>query len=207
MNKMQCFEYCENKAIEMWDLANDFVKNKMVDEYKNKKIYREEFGANSRYMPRGFYCPSVTLDKVVDNVRRGKLLSRITPKSKISHRFAFDEDNKLIIVETMPPFPRSLEYIVYEQEKVLGFTIDEFNKISGLSEEIYEDGQLISYFYVAVDYLGNFDSSVLERYWYKDNQLHEVDHLYVLLDRKALRLIGCDAIVRYTKLSAEDGDF
>lgn len=206
-NKIQLFDYCENKAIVMLDHANTFAKNDMIEQYTSKKCCREEYAANSRYMPRGFYCPSPVLNKIITNMRRGRLLSHLTSRSKATHRYVYDQENKLIIVETLPPLPKTKEYIVYERDKVLGYTFDSFNKINGLSEEVYEDGNIKRYFYVALTYSGNFHSSILENYHYKDGQLFEVDHIYVVPDRRALNLIGCDAVVRSTKLSAEDGDF
>ena len=50
---------------------------------------------------RGFYCPSPVLDIVIGNVHRGRILKRVTARSKISHRFGFDAGNTLVYAETL----------------------------------------------------------------------------------------------------------
>ena len=41
------------------------------------------------------------------------------------------------MAETKAPFPETTEYIVYEENKILGFSIDANNKIKAINQDIY----------------------------------------------------------------------
>ena len=150
----------------------------MIQQYQIKPCSREEYGAGSRYMPRGYYCPSTVLDQIITNAKRGKILKHITQRSKPTHRFVFDDAGKLIIAETKAPFPETTEYIVYEQNRILGFSFDASNKITALSEETYEQGLLKEYYFATVSYYGDsIDQAFYESYHYIDGELNNVEHI------------------------------
>ena len=99
---------------------------------------------------RAVYCPSPVLDLLVGNVRRGRILDRVTAASKITHRFGFDKNNQLQFVEVISDIDRQIaytEYITREKNKLFGITIDNAGHLSALSEEQFVDGRIQKYIY------------------------------------------------------------
>lgn len=208
--RMQLFEFCKQKGLALMEQANDFIKNDMIQQYQNKPCSRVEYGANSRYMPRGYYCPSIALDTVITNAKRGKLLKRLTQRSKPTHCFHFDESGKLIMVETKAPFPETTEYIIYEQDRILGFSINAHNTITGLSEEIYEQGVLKNYFFAALTYTGkSVDNAFYELYDYKADELNTIDHFHLPYYAESfIKKTGFEKLIWQRQLHrTEDGSF
>ena len=205
-SKMRLFELCVQKGSVLMKKANDFIQNGMIQQYQNEPCSRVEYGSGSRYMPRGYYCPSVALDKIIINARRGRLLKRLTQRSKPSHRFIFNEAGKLIMAETKAPFPETTEYIVYEENKILGFSIDANNKITELSEENYEHGLLKDYYFAALSYYGNsIHSGFYERYHYTDEELKGVEHISVpIFTKDFLKMGGYDKMIDHWMLTQEE---
>ncbi len=83
-----------------------------VDKYKNnyesafdivmKTVVREELSAGSD-MTLGYYCPSPVVDLLIGNVHRGKILKRITKRSRPDHKYGFNSDNQMVSVINLPP--------------------------------------------------------------------------------------------------------
>lgn len=114
---------------------------------------REEFVINSRYLHRGFYCPSPVREYIVTNMRRGKIAKRITKASRITNRYVFDTENKMRIAETHYPNGYiKTEHILYDGNTVCGFTFDSCKHISEISMEWFADGRISSYFWACCWY-------------------------------------------------------
>ena len=60
-----------------------------------KNVVREELSSGSD-MALGFYNPSPVLDLVVGNVHRGKILKRITNRSKPDTKYGFGADGRMV---------------------------------------------------------------------------------------------------------------
>lgn len=50
----------------------------------------------------GYYNPSLVYDLVVGNVHRGRLLTRVTKRTKPTHRYRFDDKNRLLTMVEIP---------------------------------------------------------------------------------------------------------
>ena len=157
-------------------------------------------------MPRGFYCPSIALDKIITNARRGKLLKHLTQRSKPTHRFVFDESEKLIMAETKAPFPEITEYLIYEYNKILGFSVDANNRITAISEENYEQGFLMNYYFATLSFdEKSIHSAFYEQYHYINDELNMIDHISVpIFSKKYLKIKGVDSFVKHWQLTKAD---
>lgn len=65
-------------------------------------VVREELSAGSD-MTLGYYCPSPLEDLIVGNVHRGKILKRVTKRSKPDTKYGFTEDGKMTVFVNLPP--------------------------------------------------------------------------------------------------------
>ena len=72
--------------------AQEFEKAKQT-------VVRTEYGTGSIYLSMGFYHPDPVVELVTINVKRGRILKKITEKSKPSHIYGFNEKNQLVTVE------------------------------------------------------------------------------------------------------------
>lgn len=107
----------------------------------------EEFATNSRFLHRGYYCPSPVQDVFVANARRGKLQTSNKQNRRITHRYCFNEKSQLVYVESyLPDGLTKKEYLFYDQETVYGFAYDSWGTLVGLSREIYSNNRIASYF-------------------------------------------------------------
>ena len=107
---------------------------------------RYEYAVQSRYMHRGFYCPSLILEYVIDNVKRGRIAKRITSKTKPTNAYFFDEDNIMRITETYYPNKGfTTEYLFYEDNIIYGITCEPDYRITMISIEVYIDNRIQSY--------------------------------------------------------------
>ena len=65
-------------------------------------VVNEELSAGSD-MLLGCYCPSPVLDLIIGNVHRGKILKRVTKRSKPDTKYGFNEDGKMAVFVDLPP--------------------------------------------------------------------------------------------------------
>lgn len=117
------------------DFLNDQCKEKVV---------REEYGVGGEMLDRGYYFPNPVYDIVIGNCNRGKLLKRITEKSKISFTYGFDISGKLIVVNRwIDGRIVTSEYLIYSGMIVLGITFSSDDcLVIQICEEEY-DGEKI----------------------------------------------------------------
>lgn len=115
-------------------------------------IGKEEYALGSRYMHRGYYCPSPIYDKLVGNARRGRIAKRITKTTRPTNRYEFDIEGKLRLVETINRNGHNeTEFVFYEEGVVFGLTYDGHDLLSKLSIEQYTEGMITSYLRVICD--------------------------------------------------------
>lgn len=100
-------------------------------------------------MHRGVYCPSPVLDLFVGGLSRGCILQKASKSSKITHKYGFDEQGHLLYVESML-LGGCTEYILRENDLILGITVDCTGNLSALSEETYLGGRLQRYTYAEI---------------------------------------------------------
>lgn len=144
---------------------------------------RTEYAVGSRYLHRGFYCPSLILDQIVGGLRRGRIAKRITKATQISNIYDFDADGRLRIAKTAYYTGHmDCEYILYDKCMVYGFVLQEGNTFSHLSVERYNEGRIASYF--TADCICHPSSQYYvfnaryEAYRYNDADSFDVEHYY-----------------------------
>lgn len=110
------------------------------------KIRRKEYSSGGELLPRGYYCPSPIFDIVTGNCNRGKLLKRITSRSKPTYEYCFNNDNKLIIVNHL--YEKCSEFLKYTDNVVVGITFSRGENVEIISviECLYDtNGRIVSY--------------------------------------------------------------
>lgn len=124
-----------------------FIENGEYEKYISIVPAREEYTVNSRYLHRGYYCPSPFLDILIDNTRKGKLRAGPAKRKKISNRYLYDSEDKLFLVESYVPnrFDLSREFIWSENNKRYGLLFYESGELFGISIEIFDYGKLQNY--------------------------------------------------------------
>lgn len=145
--KIRIWRICFQKGAMLIDKGLEFYEKGQLKDTKQIPILKEEYAIGSRYLHRGYYCPSKVKHIIVDNARKGKIISRVTTGSKITHKYLFDTEGRLIIaVSILPDKKRKYEYLVYEDNSIFGFAFDEWDALVGVSEEKYDQDEIISYF-------------------------------------------------------------
>ena len=146
-NKLYCQPYvreCERLA----EIAARYKDNcqQLYNELK-ETVVRYEYAVRTKVLHRGFYCPSPVQDIVIGNCNRGKLLKRLTARSRPTYKYGFDSHNELVVVEILPVEKSfgAKEIILRSGNTETGLCFSINDGISALSECRYHDGQLISY--------------------------------------------------------------
>ena len=132
--KRRICQLCLEKGQELIQRGLDFWKTKMPDTYRQMEPSGMEFVAGARYLQRGRRCPSIVRDLYLANASRGRILHRVTEKTKYSHKYIFGPEGDLRIIETGKAECgiKTWEYLVYEiPDEVMGFTFDEGGKLTG----------------------------------------------------------------------------
>lgn len=146
----------------------------LLKESCDMNTVRREFASQSRYLHRGFYCPSPVLDKIIGNAKRGRILKRITSASKPTHEYGFDVSGRLLWCTSFDKGSvMSTEYLIYDEGAVYGITFNTYG-IEAITEEIYEDGKLVRYLHclcTAFDNVVECMELECEHYSYEENRL------------------------------------
>ena len=183
--KQSVWNECQKKGKCLIEEGLRFFSKGELERYHCIEVSKEEFVTNARYLHRGYYCPSPVKEFIISNAKRGKLLQHKSKRSKISHRYIYGRDNKLLIVEaTLPDGKKKTEYLVYMTDKVYGFSFDDWGTLVGVSEELYKDGILYNYFcascfnHVADKINFGITSVCYEKYYYNELGLQDVDFYF-----------------------------
>lgn len=142
------------------------------------------YSVGGEALHRGYYCPSPILDIVVGNCSRGKLLKRVTEKSKPTYRYGYDSNNEIITVDQI--YLDSNEIIVRQGQIETGILFTKDFGINTLSECIYNGKQLTSY---AFCLYSAYEKRVVEyrkeEYQYSAAGLDKANSFIFLNDKKA----------------------
>ncbi len=162
----------------------DFVKKieeigKVFSEYQNSysdeynkllaKCECQEYSKGGQAFHRGYYCPTVVMDIVIQNASRGKKVKNI-PKQKPYYRYGFDSEHKLLIVDKYGDLDRH-EFLVYEDNREYGITFDENIGIINISECIYDGQNRLTDYFVYSLVGSDVSGCTAEIYTYDDNGL------------------------------------
>lgn len=184
-NKFQIWNTCVQKGNSLINKGLAFYAAGEPKRYQSIDILREELAVNARYLHRGFYCPSPIQDVIVKNSSRGKILLRQTKKSKITHQYFYNLDNQLIISESnLPNGKKKREYLVYDNNVVYGYAFDSWGTLIGVSEEVYKEDRLQSYFCAScfnheADHLDFGITNIhYEIYHYDGAVLHDAEYYF-----------------------------
>lgn len=108
---------------------------------------RTEYAAGSN-LHRGFYCPSYVYDLFTGGAKRGRIMKKLSAKSKPSHRYLFHPDGRLLqsaICGNGPSDIAAAEYLFYHDDTVTGIGISGSGKLQTISEERYDGKRLLHY--------------------------------------------------------------
>lgn len=131
---------------------------------KNTQTVRTAICSGSN-IPRGYYCPSPIYDLVVGNVKRGKLVKRMTVKTKNYFQYGFDQNGRLIWVEQYCNGELAYtEHIRPAGQSIIGVCLDRSNRIQTIIKECYQNEKLASYTIASVsEYVGICKCNLLRR--------------------------------------------
>lgn len=134
------------------------VYDKYADKYQELlkqvelKTVRNEYTGESN-IELGYYSPSLVVDIVVDNAKRGKFHVR-TPKIK-HYEYCFDDTDRLICTKQYPGYREDNEvclmcFYIYEETYtlILGFALSlEDISLNFIARCNYKDSKLIEYWF------------------------------------------------------------
>lgn len=157
----------------------------------NSKVRKEEYSVGGETIHRGFYNPSPVTDIVLGNSNRGKLLKRMTSKSKPVRKYMFDDLRNLILVENFPLHFGCNEIIIRQDEIEKGISFDK-NGIQALSECTYCGNQILSYVFCLYNtYENRVVDYTKESYEYSESGLSDV-HIVRFLNSPEARILRQD---------------
>lgn len=191
----------QDKAIALLRLGTAFLEGGVV-EHRSIPCDRAELCVNSRYLHRGYYCPSPVLDLLVTNTRRGRILKRPTERSNITNRYAYDTSGRLIYTDNFINGKMvSSEYVKYHENLVYGITIGMSGRIICISEERYANSRIVSY--QCAYYSGAGESTICyrmdcENYQYDEEGLAYWDHGQIYFGWEQA---GADGFIQHNRYS------
>lgn len=171
---------------------NDLIKQGLEFYAKNQTVIfdkqpnlRKEVAVNSRYLHRGYYCPSPIQNLIFVNARRGKILKRETVRSKPTHYYYFDAENRLLISKWDSNMGSIYtEYLSYSGDYIYGYAFDESGNLVSVSEEYYHSRQIQSYFRSSCyndenrQWYASITSMEFEKYWYSETGISRADFYF-----------------------------
>ena len=120
-------------------------KRSQLEAIRDADTVRREFASNSD-LHRGVYCPSPVYDLIVGSTHRGKLLNRVTARSKSTHTYGFDARRRLLWCDSIYDNQAVYtEYLIYQDNIVHGITFDWANSVYIITEEAYQNGRITQY--------------------------------------------------------------
>ena len=141
-------EICKPFMIECQRLAKVAMQHQdqcgSIFDQLNSKTVREEYSAGGKALHRGYYCPSPVFDIVTGKSNRGKLLKRLTSRSRPSFKYCFDKDDRMIIVSNQSD---GKEIVLRDGNVETGIGFSERHGISTLAECTYDGSRILSYIY------------------------------------------------------------
>lgn len=133
------------KAFLMLELGQKILYEYSLDKRQIPEYIGDAFCVNATLF-RGVFHPSPVIDLIVGNTRRGRLKKNLTSKDILTHRYLYARNNTLTCVETYHEDKIAYtEYLYYKENKRIGITIDAEKRLSAVSEEVFENGRLVSF--------------------------------------------------------------
>ena len=143
----QCAPYLEEASA-----FSEIIKAKKgkKQELQNSLVanaVREEKSKGGECIHRGYYCPSLIEDIIIENCKRGKLCKENDPKATYTHYF--DRDNRHIATRQQEGNIVYTEYISCGENKSLGIMFDGAEELASIAECEYDErGRILKYIFV-----------------------------------------------------------
>lgn len=183
-NKLICQPFV-SECRQFADIARRYGdKCQLLYEELSSNVVDFKYSTGGEVLHRGYYCPSPILDIVIGNGKRGKLIQRLTAKSKPTYRYGFDSQNELIVINIL--HLDESEIIIQQGEKKTGIWFSRDFDITGLSMCIYDNNKISSYVFC---HYYPFENRIVdyrkEEYMYSAVGLDRVDTFNLHNDKKA----------------------
>lgn len=179
-------------------VAEDKIKtslsrlNSIFEEYKPncksiykkaiKQAYKKEYAIKGEYLHRGYYCPSPIADIIVGNAPRGKLLKRVTSRSKPTYEYEFNKQGEIVIARNLcrdTLESQNIEIILHKDRCHIGilFYLDknEYITIESINESVYDKSNRITSFAKGIIYNSKIQEAECEIYSYNEFGLKTVE--------------------------------
>lgn len=172
-------------------MSTDYFKKEcvraanLIKRYKNQiyncfcqaetRIVSREFSSGGDMLHRGFYCPSMVLDVIAGNAKRGKLIFPSRHRQTPTYTYGFDQEDRLVTVSK----GNEREIVWYEGMIETSIVFREAypeNSICYLSECAYENNRIVSYAIFIYDPLEQVIAHMT-----RETYSYEVDHVLVEL--------------------------
>lgn len=134
-------DYChiECKKVE------EAIKNNRLSwlkEYEDteKNVVKTEYCVGGEYLHRGYYCPSSVIDLISGNIRRGRIVRRISGQNPSTFAYGFDKRNQLVTVKKQ----FTNEVIIRKNGIEFGITFSRDEKVENFSECVYDENKKIA---------------------------------------------------------------
>lgn len=135
------------------------------------RVSRTEIGQAS-LQHRGFYDPSPVDDIIIGNAKRGKLLKRLSPRSKDYIIFCFDDQDQLIMVKKFWNRKQCYtEYLQSQDDQIFGVCLDISGEITVIVHENYNRQRIARYRKALYNKNEGVTSIVEEHYFYDEQGL------------------------------------
>lgn len=140
-----------------------------LNDNAERNCVRWEYSKGSKFLRRGYYCPSLVEDIIIGNCSRGTLTDKVSARSKY-FKYGYDVCDNMIIVKN-DSYGQN-EFLIRENNSEIGITFDRVYCIESISECIYDSSdRLISYTYYVFDANGIIWICTREEYSYPENKL------------------------------------
>jgi hypothetical protein len=156
---------------------------KSLYEKLTDKIYRKEYAVKGENLHRGYYCPSPIDDIIIGNAPRGKILKRVTSRSKPRYEYDFDEEGKLIIARYLyfdVLDVQHIEIILHNNRCDIGILFWLYENgditIESVSESVYDESHRITSFMKGYIDCNKFEEVYYEIYSYNESGLKTAEH-------------------------------
>lgn len=133
-----------------------------------------QYSVGGEVLHRGYYCPSLIKDIVMGNCNRGRLVKNTAKTKKVTYEYGFRDNQLLLVRHNISDHLFEIEYISYFGNKQIGYTFDNEMQLRTISECVYHNEKLKSYFLVNYDPFGLSINCEKEIYEYDSNLLHSV---------------------------------